>query len=90
MKLPERSALLVGPPDLGLDGTPRRDLDAEKTRAEQLNALGAALFDARRNLIHAQALAEQLGAMGAHRHGAAAVLEVDEAAAEVVGEMGES
>ena len=67
--------------DTGLDGTPRRE--TEGVRVDQLDSLGAALVNARRELIHAQHLADQLGEMGVHMKGAAAIVSIDEATADV-------
>ena len=61
------------------------DRHEEADRAHELDELGAALANARRELIHAQHLADQLGAMGVHMKGAAAIASIDEATSQVQG-----
>ena len=67
----------------GLDGAPHRE--ADRARADEIDALGAALVNARRELIHAQHLAEQLGAMDCHLLGNTAIAAIDKATGIVQG-----
>lgn len=55
---------------------------------DQADALGAALVNARRELIHGQHLADSLGAMGVHMKGATAIAAIDDATAELQGLLG--